>query len=63
MDVTLAELNSKSLDELFKLKNYYLQRIQQANSEIEGEYAYSIYVYIEHRIHDLVNKSSIRTIS
>ena len=58
----LPTLFDKSLEELVELRKYYLQCLQHAKSEIDGEYAFSIYIRIQQRINELVNKSSVRTI-
>ena len=54
---------SKSLDELRDLRERYLQRVQQANSESASEYAYGIYLQIQQRIDELVDESTVRKIS
>ena len=51
---------TKSLDELRVLRERYLQRVQQANSESDSEYAYGFYLQIQQRIDELVNESTVR---
>ena len=58
---SFSAFSDKSLSELVELQKYYEQRIQQARSEIEGEYAFAIYVRIQRRINELVDKSSAGT--
>ena len=51
---------TKSLDELRVLSERYIQRVQQANSESDSEYAYGFYLQIQQRIDELVNESTVR---
>lgn len=61
--MTSEELLCKRLDELRVMRCYYLNLIQQAKSEVEGEYAYTVYVYIVRRINELVDQPSVESVS
>ena len=53
--ITPEELIRKTLFELKTLQRYYLDLIQQAKSELEGEFAYTTYIRIQQRINELVD--------
>lgn len=57
------DLDSMTLNDLLTLRKYYWNRLQQARDEIEGEYAFIIYSHIQRHINELVNQSSVGTIS
>lgn len=60
--ITPEELLRKSFNELQALRCYYLHLIQQAKSELDGEFAYTTYIRIEQRINELVDQSSVESI-
>ena len=63
MDIRRIELDTKTLNELVQLRNYYFKQMEEAKDEIEGEYAFTLYCHIQQRIHELVNKYTVGEIS